>query len=183
MESLQGHLLIASPKLLDPNFFRSVVLMVQHDEQGAMGIVLNRPLEMSIQRAWKQVSETPCGVEGFIHQGGPVDGPLIVLHTDEAFSEVEIAEGVHFCTDRESVEKLVWQAEGPMKFFVGYAGWGPGQLEGEMEEGSWVAVLAHSGHIFDAGEEQWLDLMKAVATGGLPPGINPKCIPEDPSMN
>jgi putative transcriptional regulator len=183
MKSLQGHLLIASPKLLDPNFFRSVVLMVQHDEQGAMGIVLNRPLEVSIRKAWKQVSETPCAAKGYIHQGGPVDGPLIVLHTDDTFSEVEVADGVHFCTDRDSVEQIVWQAEGPMKFFVGYAGWGPGQLEDEMEEGSWLTLPASSTQIFDGGEEQWLTLMRTVTTGGLFPNINPKCIPEDPSMN
>src|SRR5205814_2997514 len=82
MKSLQGQLLIASPKLFDPNFFRSVVLLVQHTENGALGLILNHPLEMTIANAWEQVSEMPCEATGVLHQGGPCDGPLMVLHTE-----------------------------------------------------------------------------------------------------
>jgi putative transcriptional regulator len=183
MKSLQGHLLIASPKLLDPNFYRTVMLMVQHDNKGAMGIVLNRPLEISIRKAWKQVSEKPCMAKGFIHHGGPVEGPLIVLHTDQDLSEIPVIEGVHFCTDRNAVEQLVYQADGPMRFYVGYAGWAPGQLEVEIQEGSWLSLPASSDHIFADDQASWLDLMRAATPGGLLPNVNPKCIPEDPSMN
>src|SRR5687768_5273835 len=90
MKSLQGQLLIASPKLFDPNFFRSVVLLVQHTDAGALGLVLNRPLEMTINDAWGQVSETPCDATGFLHQGGPCEGPLMVLHTDSALPELPV---------------------------------------------------------------------------------------------
>ena len=90
MKSLQGQLLIASPKLFDPNFFRSVILLVQHGENGALGLVLNRPLEMTIANAWEQVSEMPCEATGFLHQGGPCDGPLMVLHTDASIPEMPV---------------------------------------------------------------------------------------------
>ena len=62
MKSLKGHFLIAPPKMFDPNFFRTVVLMIQHNEEGALGLVLNRPLEMTLKKAWEQVSDTDCDI-------------------------------------------------------------------------------------------------------------------------
>ena len=70
MASLQGQFLIASPKLLDPNFARSVVLMVQHGDEGALGLVVNRPLETSVEEVCEKVLETPCSTEGVLYQGG-----------------------------------------------------------------------------------------------------------------
>src|SRR4051795_298785 len=96
MKSLQGQLLIAAPKLRDPNFFRSVVLLVQHDEQGSLGLVLNRPLEVSIRAAWKQLSSTSCEIDGNLYQGGPCEGCLMALHTDVEASDMEVTEGVQF---------------------------------------------------------------------------------------
>src|SRR5215469_11256802 len=100
MDSLQGHFLIASPQLQDPNFFRSVVLLVQHNDQGALGVILNRPLDMTIQEAWPQVSEEPCNAEGPLHEGGPCRGPLMVLHTDEPLSQLKVCDGIYFNTDK-----------------------------------------------------------------------------------
>jgi len=81
MKSLQGHLLIASPTLLDPNFRKSVVLLVQHNEEGAMGLVLNRPTETKLCEAWTQVAETDCASDASLNLGGPCEGPLMALHT------------------------------------------------------------------------------------------------------
>jgi putative transcriptional regulator len=183
MTSLQGHLLVASPKLLDPNFYRTIVLMVQHDDDGAMGLVLNRPLETSVKTAWEQVSEVECDTEGSLYHGGPCNGPLMVMHTNPAFSDAQIMPGVFFATERSSLEQLVSLNHAPMKFFVGYAGWGPGQLEGEIEEGAWVSAKADADSVFDGDAEQWHVVMKAIARATPLPGVNPKTIPEDPSMN
>src|SRR4051812_3769237 len=142
MKSLQGQLLIASPKLFDPNFFRSVVLLVQHSEAGALGLILNHPLEMTINDAWAQVSEIPCDAQGFLHQGGPCDGPLMVLHTDASMNEMSVLPQVFFTTDRDEIQNLVTQNQSQMKFFVGYAGWSPGQLESELEDGEWLMTKA-----------------------------------------
>ncbi len=182
MESLQGQLLIATPRLFDPNFFKSIILVIQHGKEGALGLVLNRPLELSIQSAWEQISEGACAVEGFIHQGGPCEGPLMVLHAEDDLSQMQVLPGVHFCTDREMIRQLISRADRPMKFFVGYAGWAPGQLEGEMNQASWISLPASSEFVFKLPEDPWQLLMDATRSAGLG-GINPKGIPEDPSTN
>ena len=183
METLQGHLLIASPNLRDPNFFRSVVLLVQHNDQGALGLVLNRPLETSIQEAWPQVSELPCNAEGVLHQGGPCPGPLMVLHTDPTVSQIEVLDGLHFNTDKESIEQLVTQTAGPLRFFINYAGWGPGQLEGEIEAGGWVTTAAANEQVFGDDKELWTMALRLADRRTRLAGVDPKLIPDDPSLN
>src|ERR1700748_1927959 len=107
MKSLQGYLLVASPKLLDPNFSRSVVLIVQHNDEGALGLVLNRPLDTTIDMVWDQVSQVPCLRDDPLHQGGPCEGTLMVLHGDPSLSPVQVLPGVYFNTEKESVEQLI----------------------------------------------------------------------------
>lgn len=183
MKSLQGQLLVATPKLMDPNFFHTVILMVQHSDEGALGVVLNRPLETTIQTAWEQVSEIPCNIEGVLHQGGPCEGPLMVVHGDAALSQIEVVPGVHFSTDKDSVEQLVTNESGPAKFFVGYSGWAGGQLEREMEEGAWLTIEATSDRVFSGGTELWETLLKTISRAAKFPYLNPKLIPDDPSLN
>src|SRR5215216_669381 len=69
-DSLQGHLIVAAPKLRDPNFFKAVVLLVQHNDEGALGLILNRPLGATIEAAWEQVTDTPRLVSGLLHHAG-----------------------------------------------------------------------------------------------------------------
>src|SRR5258706_4371703 len=118
MKSLQGHLLVASPKLVDRIFFHAVVLLVQHNDEGALGLVLSRPMQTTVKEMWREVGESSCEVEGALHQGGPCEGPLMVVHEDESASEVEVMKGVHFCTSRERIESLVEDNDSAMKFFV-----------------------------------------------------------------
>src|SRR4051812_33289830 len=119
MPSLQGHLLIASPRLMDPNFARAVVLMVQHGDEGALGLILNRPLGTTLREVCEKVLETDCAIEAFLHQGGPCEGPLMVVHTDEAGGEIEVMPGVHFTAERGKIERLLTADEVTAKFFVG----------------------------------------------------------------
>jgi len=90
VESLQGHLLIASPHLADPNFARTVVLMVQHSDQGALGVVLNRPTSKTVKELWKEVGDAPCHTEAPVCLGGPVSGPLMAVHTNQFFAEIDM---------------------------------------------------------------------------------------------
>ncbi|HEY8748163.1 MAG TPA: YqgE/AlgH family protein [Tepidisphaeraceae bacterium] len=183
MDSLQGHLLIAAPGLQDPNFFRTVVLLVQHNDQGALGLILNRPLEATIEEAWSQVSELPCNVEGALLQGGPCPGPLMVVHSDAELSQMEVCPGIYFNTDKESIEHLVVQSSGSLKFFVNYSGWGAGQLEGEIEAGGWVATPAGAAQVFGDDENLWNNVLRLAGRRSRLAGINPKLIPDDPSVN
>jgi putative transcriptional regulator len=107
----------------------------------------------------------------------------MVVHGDEALSQIEVTSGVHFCTDKDSIQQLVTDNEGPMKFFVGYAGWAPGQLENELEEGAWLATTATSQQVFEDDDDQWATLVKQISRATAFPWIDPKLIPEDPSLN
>jgi putative transcriptional regulator len=189
MKSLQGHLLVASPKLADPNFFHSVILLVQHNEEGALGLVLNRPLQTSIREMWEQVAESDCAIEGPLHQGGPCEGPLMVVHRDRSAADIEVSDGVYFCTNRERIEALIndWDVAAAgaqaMKFFVGYAGWTAGQLEAELAESSWLTIDANPKAVFEGDEHLWTDLIRSIARPAVMPLIDPKRIPDDPSVN
>ena len=183
MKSLQGQLLVASPTLVDPNFFHTVVLIVQHNEEGALGLVLNRPLRTTVKEMWEQVAEEETEAEGVLHQGGPCEGPLMVLHGDDVYSEVEVTPALHFCTSRDHVEKLMADGSSPMKFFVGYAGWTAGQLEAEMAEPSWLTIPATAKAVFEGDEHLWTDLVRAISRTAVTGLVDPKRIPDDPSVN
>lgn len=182
-QNLKGHLLIASPKLRDPNFYRAVVLMVQHDEKGSLGLVLNRPLDITVKSAWKQLSQSPCELTGQLHQGGPCEGVLMALHTDIEASDMEVMEGVHFSTTKDAIEHLVAHSGGKVRLFVGYAGWTAGQLEGELTEGAWLTMQADHQHVFDSSQGNWEMLIRAIGRASLTQWIDPKLVPDDPSVN
>ena len=184
MDSLQGQLLIASAKLVDPNFVRTVIVMVQHGEEGALGLIVNRPLQTTMKEVCQKALDIPCAVEGVLHQGGPCEGPLMVVHTHETASDMEVFPGVYFTTDKNKIEWLMQHNEGSIKFFVGYAGWAPGQLEGEIETESWLIAPAEARQVLDGpgsgGEEQWSKLMTQLTLGKY---LDPTRIPDDPSLN
>ncbi len=139
--------------------------------------------EATIEEAWSQVSELPCNAEGSLFQGGPCPGPLMVIHSDAALSQVEVCPGIFFNTDKESIEQLVTQCSGPLKFFVNYAGWGAGQLEGEIEAGGWVTTPAGPTQVFGDVEHLWHAVLKLADRRSRLAGIDPKLIPDDPSVN
>jgi len=181
---LKGKVLVASAKLLDPNFAKAVVLIVQHDENGAMGLVINRALQTTVGEAWTQVSSVPYPNEDPLFQGGPCEGPLIVLHKDEGRGQVEVTEGVFMSSDADAVKSLVDDAVEPMKFFVGYAGWSPMQLESELAEGAWLVAEIPPRHLLDTPGSLW-ELLQQRAREMRPvrPAIDPRLIPPDPSVN
>ena len=182
MSSLKGKLLIASPQLLDPNFARAVILLVSHDENGAMGLIINRPLEVSLQDVVRQAMEDETiEVTGSLHGGGPCEGPLMVVHDDPTRSQIEIAPGIHFTADRDDVEALLRDDERPARrFFAGYAGWSQEQLEGEIEIGSWLQAPATPKQVFDPGPRQWQKWV-TIITAELK--VSPEKLPDDPTLN
>jgi putative transcriptional regulator len=180
MKSLKGQFLIAAPKLVDPNFNETVVLMVQHDDNGALGVVVNRPLEVTVQQASEQVLGTSCEASGVLHLGGPCEQMLMVIHTDKSSAESEILPGLYVTSTKDGVEHLMEHPASEMKFFVGYSGWSPGQLEGEFETGSWTTAPATAVRVFGPAENLWARL-NSEAT--LSKWVHPSRIPDDPSVN
>jgi putative transcriptional regulator len=181
MESLRGQLLIASPGLIDPNFRRTVVLVGDHGEQGAMGVVLNRPSATTVEEAVPLLSEV-VDAEEPVHVGGPVQQQAIVVLGE--FDEPERAGVLVFGSvgfvpgevdDAVDLGEMV-----RARVFAGYAGWGPGQLENELQEAAWIVAPAAPDDVFTADPDAlWSMVLRR--KGGLFAFI--ATIPPDPSLN
>jgi putative transcriptional regulator len=172
--SLSGHLLVASPDLTDPNFQRSVVFLVQHDRNGAMGLVINRviatgPIGKLLDGFGFDGSDEVDGHEVRVHYGGPVDpGASFVLHSRDYHSSgtMDVKGGVAV-TGSSEVLRDVAAGRGPARSLLalGYAGWGAGQLEREITTGSWIVVDADPAILFDDhAETKW---QRALARRGI----------------
>ena len=184
MKSLTSHLLVASPALLDPNFVQTVVLMVQHDNNGALGLILNRPTLMSLKEAWDQVSDSDCDRTDPLYLGGPCEGVLMAIHPFAEAAGIEVLPGLYVSSQTEHIEALLTRTEERlMRFFVGYAGWTAGQLEAEMETGSWQTAPATIERVFAPAETLWLQIKRETALMAIVGKVNPKIMPADPSNN
>jgi putative transcriptional regulator len=183
MKCLAGKLLVASPQLEDPNFFQTVVLMVQHESQGAFGVVLNRPSEKSLNEVWEMIGKNPCGIDQLVHIGGPVPGPLLALHTVEKQSDQEILPGLHVTGQESAFEALIQNPTAKYRFFSGHAGWGSGQLEGELKVGGWLQSDATIDDVFSDFETLWDQVTSRIGLQIIAPGIRPDQIPKDPGLN
>ncbi len=183
MMSLKGHFLIASSYLADPNFVQTVVLLVHHNEEGAFGVVLNRPADSTVRDCWEKVSDTPCESEEPIHVGGPVAGPLMAVHSDRSLAEMEIVPGVYFAAQRENLERLLQQGEHPYRLFVGHSGWGAGQLENELEQGAWLTVPASLEFVFLPAADLWKKVQNQAGAAMLGSMLHLANLPDDPRLN
>jgi putative transcriptional regulator len=183
MKSLQGHFLVASPKLGDGNFYKSVVLMIKHDDEGAFGLILNRPTENNIGEIWKIVAEDQVQCEQPLFLGGPVSGPLVALHRVKSAAEMEVLPGLYFAAHKDMLQKVISQSSKPFRFFTGYAGWAGGQLEDELKAGGWLTAKAKKSLIFHKGDDLWEQVVRTIGEGILGAAIKPKHVPDDPSLN
>jgi putative transcriptional regulator len=178
--SLQGHLLIASPGLLDPNFRRTVVLVTEHTEDGAAGLVLNRPTEAEVSEIVPQLE--PLVDDGeHIFMGGPVqpNGVLVLgefLDPSDAAVPLFGALGFPALEEPDEVVPLTTRR----RIFAGYAGWGSGQLEDELAREDWILEEARPDDAFtEAPDELWADVLRR--KGGIYELV--ARMPEDPSVN
>jgi putative transcriptional regulator len=180
-ESLSGQLLLASPALLDPNFRRTVVLVGAHSEDGAIGVVLNRPSEMMVGEAVPQLQETVDDQEP-LYFGGPVQpGAIVVLgeFLDPTPAGLLVLGRIGFPAPEAGIDELA-QATARRRVFAGYAGWGEGQLDAELEQGDWIVQAAVPDDIFtQAPEELWRTVLER--KGGSFALI--ARMPVDPNMN
>ncbi len=160
------------PGMEDPNFMRGVTLLCQHNEEGALGITINRESEYVLEDVLEQL-DLKCDDERIagmpVYMGGPVHPERgFVLHSNDRSWEatVDVGDGICVTTSRDVLEAIV-QGEGPEKFLValGYAGWESGQLEDEMRANAWLNVMASADIIFDSPVDQRWE--KAVARLGI----------------
>jgi putative transcriptional regulator len=172
---LRGRLLVAAPSLLDPNFARSVVLIAEHAEGGAMGLVLNRPSETSVAEAVPELSHLSAEGEP-VYVGGPVstESVLALAEVEDPDDASELVLGdVGFVQDPGVVARRG-------RIFVGYAGWSAGQIEAELDEEAWIVVPAEADDVFsDEPEGLWSTVLRR--QGG--PLALLATLPPDPSLN
>ncbi|HWJ84659.1 MAG TPA: YqgE/AlgH family protein [Cellulomonas sp.] len=178
MDSLRGQLLVARNQLQDPNFHRTVVLLLEHNEDGAFGVVLNRPLEVEVDDVlpgWGDVVDQPRRV----FQGGPVglDGAIGVSAGGPTLAVMAAPFGL---VDLDSDPALLVGAFTGLRIFAGHSGWGGGQLEAEIDEGSWFVVPAEPADAACAEPDQlWRQVLRRQG-GNLAIVAN---FPEDARLN
>jgi putative transcriptional regulator len=181
MESLRGKLLVASPSLLDPNFRRTVVLIAEHGEDGAMGIVLNRESELEVDDAAPSLSEL-AEPGAHVHTGGPVQPTAVVIMAefdDPGAAATLVVGDVGFVAAETDFDQLGGSVR-RVRVFAGLAGWAPGQLESEIERDDWIVEDALPDDIFsDDAEGLWSAVLDR--KGGQFALV--ARMPEDPSLN
>jgi putative transcriptional regulator len=181
VESLKGKLLVATPALFDPTFRRTVVLVGEHGEEGAMGLVLNRPADVTVGEAVPPLAGV-AGEEARVYVGGPVqpEAVLVLAEFEDSDAAATLVVGdVGFASSEDDLELLAG-ATRRARVFAGYAGWGPGQLETELEEESWLVESAEGVDLFpDPGDDLFGSVLRR--KGGAYRVL--ALMPEDPSVN
>ena len=172
---LTGQLLIAMPGMGDPRFDRSVIFLCAHSVEGAMGLVLNHPVaDLTFDELLGQLDISPSAeLEGVpVHMGGPVEhGRGFVLHSadyDESDATLQVSAEFGMTATLDILEDIA-HGRGPSRTLMalGYAGWGPGQLEGEIARNAWLTVQASSAIVFETQADQKGE--RALATSGIDP--------------
>jgi putative transcriptional regulator len=159
--NLAQHFLIAMPNMVDPHFAKTLTFICEHNDQGALGLVVNRPIEMNLHTLLAQVDISP-DVDRFklvpVHFGGPVQIDRgFVLHTPlgQWQSTLSVSREIGLTTSKDILEAVA-RGEGPRQILVtlGYAGWAPGQLEHELAQNAWLTVGATPDVIFEMPAEE-----------------------------
>ena len=153
---LEGQLLVASPGMLDPRFAETVILICQHNSDGALGLVLNKPAgQIKISQLLESLKITSSGITGDIQVrlGGPLEKDTgFLMYTDENHSKKSLcnSSGVTVSSNKEVLKKLGTEmSPNKLVLFFGYAGWGPNQLENELASEDWITVPAETSILFD----------------------------------
>jgi putative transcriptional regulator len=180
-QSLAGQLLLASPSLQDPNFMRTVVLIGIHSDDGAMGVVLNRPSDTTVGEAVPQL-EGVVGAFEAVYMGGPVQPSSVVFlaeFVEPSLAGMLVFGRIGFPTPDAGIEQLSRATE-RARVFAGHAGWGRGQLDAELADGDWIAHPAEPQDVFtDVPEDLWSRVL--TRKGGNYALI--ARMPPDPSVN
>jgi putative transcriptional regulator len=159
--NLTRHFLIAMPAMVDPHFTKTLTFICEHSDQGALGIVVNRPIDMTLDTLLEQI-EIESASDGMrnvpVHYGGPVQidrGFVLHAPAGDWQSTLAVDAGIALTTSRDILQAVA-RGEGPQQLLVtlGYAGWAPGQLEHELAQNAWLTVAADTRILFDTPAEE-----------------------------
>ena len=183
MKHLTGQILIATPALVDPNFRQTIVLLVQDTDEGAVGLILNRPSDKTVKHLWESIFHSDVATDQPLNLGGPVFGPLMMLHTRQELADLEIGNGLFFSTQKDYIERVVNDNVQPYKLFLGHSGWGEGQLRSEINEGAWLQLPAQRELVFSDDADLWQRLLQHAGQLSLLRVLNTDILPDDPMVN
>jgi len=180
VESTRGRLLIANGSLVDPNFRRAVVLVADHDDDGAAGVVLNRRSETTVSEAAPPLAPL-AGSDQLVFVGGPVQPEAAVVLADFEHPELAthlVVGSIGLVTGDEATEAM--EGIRRARVYAGYAGWGPGQLDAELEEEAWLLEEPLPGDVFtDDPERLWSTVVRRKGRDFAMLAL----MPDDPSLN
>ena len=176
MESLTGNLLVASSIVGDPVYSRGVCLVVHQDDDGAIGVMLNRPMQPEPAAFMKMLgndgdapsnrlastpgpSSPPTNPLGTVHFGGPLSGPVVAIHPLSQYAEAETGQGIYVAAQKQNLEDLVREQPCPYRLIVGHLGWESGQLQAEIDAGIWHPMPATVDTVFRNAAEMWPGLI------------------------
>lgn len=164
--STKGRLLLATPPMDDPNFDRTVVYMLEHRDDGALGVVINRPTDETLQEPLERWADLQAPPDS-LFLGGPVEPDALIAlalanqPVTEESDELSPVSGRVASADLTTDPAFVAAVASSVRVFRGYAGWGPGQLEGEIESGGWLVLDAEPTDVFAAEpDELWRDVLR-----------------------
>lgn len=184
MPFFNGYLLIASHRMQDSFFSKSVVLLLAHSEEGAAGLMINRPTEATVSDLSHSIFSHSFDWEKPIWLGGPVSGPLVVLHGESRLADHEVVPGVFSTVEDTKVRQALKRRVDPSIVAINYAGWGPGQLEKELLDDSWEVLPATEQMVFAHPQvDLWRMTFQQARSQKLLSLVNIREVPEDPRWN
>ncbi|MEM1067410.1 MAG: YqgE/AlgH family protein [Planctomycetota bacterium] len=210
IDSLTGKLLVASSLVTDPMYAGGVCLVVHHDEENLIGVMLNRPLKPTPEAMKTMLGDS--GTEGepdestgtnrlpaedsleppdfvggspwrLLHFGGPLSGPVVAVHPISQYGDVETGHGIFVAAQKDHLEHLVREQEGPCRLIVGHLGWETEQLQSEIDEGIWHIVPATVETVFSPAQEMWSQIIRRATSCSLARWIGTNDNPHAASVN
>lgn len=183
LANLKGTLLVSTERLRGSRFEKAVVLLMQHDEKGTFGVTLNKPANAKVRKAWSELTGETVPDEQAIVAGGPLHGPVFALHQDPTMYDVEMTGGLYVSAQVDKLQQLTSQFENPYRIVIGIAGWKPGQLSTEVNDGYWYQLPMDIDLIFDDPEWMWDFCLQECGRRQVADIIGNDNIPFDPSLN
>ncbi len=187
-KSLVGKLLVTTPYVpVGFPFSQAVILVLQDTHEGVFGVVLNRPASPEMLLAWQQVTDRPQFAAEKLVAGGPVQGPVLAIHREQDLAEVEIQGGLFVSVQKEAIEELsnleLDHAGSPFRIVLGAVSWTPGQLENEIDRGTWFVVDGEPDQIFSDPSQMWERSVRRYGAESIRNLTGIRNFPSDPLLN
>ncbi|QDV54578.1 YqgE/AlgH family protein [Rosistilla oblonga] len=180
-QSIVGNLLVAAPALDGTLFQRSVCLLLHHDQENVIGVVLNRPLFGGV--SLPQGNSPALLVKQSLHLGGPNAGPVFALHNCADLAELETGTGLYMASSRQHMQRLLADASLPCRLIVGHVQWSIKDLQSQLSSDLWRVLPATPEAVFEPDDLMWSDLARKSAALHFAHLVGAKHIPSHPALN